>query len=187
MSPARLLPLSPVRTKGCEGGFRSAANLRAGLRDFAGRLCLGIALAALSATGMGCMVGPDYVRPVVEQPLYFKSQAASGEAPLMARDWWRLYGDPVLDQLIASAQASNQTLRQAVARVDQARALALVAVSFLSPTISLDPRFLRQRYSGNRDSTRTGQRQRRAVTINDWLIPLDLTYEIDVWGAFAAP
>jgi len=66
---------------------------------------------------MGCMVGPDYVRPVVEQPLHFNSQAASGEAPLMAREWWRLYGDPVLDQLIASAQASNQTLRQAVARV----------------------------------------------------------------------
>src|SRR5262249_28451549 len=93
-----------------------------------------------------------------------------------------LYGDPVLDQLIASAQASNQTLRQAVARVDQARALALVAVSFLSPTISLDPRFLRQRYSGNRDSTRTGQRQVRPVTINYWLIPIDLTYEIDVCG-----
>src|SRR5215813_14174659 len=28
--------------------------------DFVGRLCLGMALAALSATGMGCMVGPDY-------------------------------------------------------------------------------------------------------------------------------
>ena len=150
--------------------------------QFAGRVSLVTTLSAVSAMGIGCMVGPDYVRPVVEQPLYFNSQAASGEAPLMAREWWRLYGDPVLDQLIASAQASNQTLRQAVARVDQARALALVAVSFLSPTISLDPRFLRQRYSGNRDSTRTGQRQGRAVTINDWLIPLDLTYEIDVWG-----
>jgi outer membrane protein, multidrug efflux system len=161
-------------------GYRLRMTL--GLCHFAGRLSLVTTLSAVSALGIGCMVGPDFVRPVVEQPLYFKSQAASGEAPLMAREWWRLYGDPVLDQLIASAQASNQTLRQAVARVDQARALALVAVSFLSPTISLDPRFLRQRYSGNRDSTRTGQRQRRAVTINDWLIPLDLTYEIDVWG-----
>src|SRR5262249_17798128 len=108
-------------------------------KGIVGRLCLGMALAALSATGMGCMGGPDYVRPAVEQPLRFTSQAGSGEAPLIAREWWRLYSDPVLDQLIASAQASNQTLRQAVARVDQAGALALVAVSFLSPTISLDP------------------------------------------------
>ena len=82
-----------------------------------GRLCFLAALSAVSAMGIGCMVGPNYVRPAVEQPLNFKSQAASGEAPLMARDWWRLYGDPDLDQLIASAQASNQTVRQAVAQV----------------------------------------------------------------------
>ena len=145
-----------------------------------GRLCFLAALSAVSAMGIGCMVGPNYVRPAVEQPLNFKSQAASGEAPLMARDWWRLYGDPDLDQLIASAQASNQTVRQAVARVDEARALARVAGSFLYPTISLDPRFLRERNSGNRDSTITGRRVQKSTTINDWLVPLDLTYEIDV-------
>jgi multidrug efflux system outer membrane protein len=170
-----LLTLSNLKT-------RRVANPRLRLRQFVGRFCFVTALSALSAMGIGCMVGPNYVRPAVEQPLYFKSQAATGEAPLMARDWWRLYGEPELDQLIESAQASNQTLRQAVARVDQARALARVAGSFLYPTISLDPRFLRERYSGNRVSTRTGQRQGRAVTVNDWLVPLDLTYEIDVWG-----
>jgi multidrug efflux system outer membrane protein len=100
----------------------------------------------------------------------------------MAREWWRLYGEPELDELIESAHASNQTLRQAVARVDEARALARVAGSFLYPTISLDPRFLRERNSGNRDSTITGKRVQRATTINDWLVPVDLTYEIDVWG-----
>jgi len=141
-----------------------------------------LAVLSLSLLLAGCMVGPDYVRPVVEQPLYFKSQPASAETPLISKEWWQLYGDSDLDQLIASAHASNQTLRQAVARVDEARALASVAAGFLYPTISLDPRFLRQRYSGNRRSTRTGLRQARPVTINDWLVPLDLTYEIDVWG-----
>ena len=136
----------------------------------------------LSLLLAGCMVGPDYVRPVVEQPLHFKSQPASTEAPPVAKEWWQLYRDSDLDQLIASAQASNQTLRQAVARVDEARALARVAGSFLYPTISLDPRFIRERLSGNRDSTITGQRVLKGATINDWLIPLDLTYEIDVWG-----
>jgi len=136
----------------------------------------------LSLLLAGCTVGPDYVRPPVEQPLSFKSQPTSDEAPLIAPEWWQLYRDPELDQLIASAQASNQTLRQAVARVDQARALVRVAGSFLYPTISLDPRFIRERLSGNRDSTITGQRVLRGTTINDWLIPLDLTYEIDVWG-----
>ncbi len=170
-----MLTLSNLKT-------RRAANPRLRLRQFVGRVCFVTALVALSAMGIGCMVGPNYKRPAVEQPLYFKSQAASGEAPLMEREWWRLYGDADLDQLIATAQASNQTLRQAVARVDEARALARVAGSFLYPTISLDPRFRRERFSGNRDSTITGKRVQRDVTINDWLIPLDLTYEIDVWG-----
>src|SRR2546426_6880274 len=38
------------------------------------------------------------------------------------------------------------------------------------------------RTSGNRDSTITGRRVQQGVTVNDWLIPFDLTYELDVWG-----
>ena len=74
--------------------------------------------------------------------LGFKSQPASEAAPPIATEWWQLYRDPVLDQLIATATASNQTLQQAVARVDEARALARVAGSFLYPTISAQPQFL---------------------------------------------
>src|SRR5213080_2068671 len=142
-------------------------------------------LAALWAVwGMagGCMVGPNYTRPAVDQAAHFKSQADSEAAPAIAREWWQLYGDPELDRLIATASASNQTLRQAVARVDEARALARVAASFLFPTISTNPTFTHLRTSGNRDSTITGKRVQQGVTVNDWLIPFDLTYEIDVWG-----
>jgi outer membrane protein, multidrug efflux system len=128
------------------------------------------------------MVGPDYVRPAVEQPPHFRSQADNEAAPTIAKEWWRLYGDPELDQLIATASASNQPLRQAVARVDEARVLARVAGSYLYPTISLDPTYTRLTTSANRDSTRTGRRQGQVVTINDWFIPVNLTYEIDVWG-----
>ena len=128
------------------------------------------------------MVGPNYARPAVEQPAHFKSQADGDPAPPLAREWWQLYGDPELDRLIANASASNQTLRQAVARVDEARALARVAASFLFPTISTTPSFTRARFSGNRDSTITGRRVQQGVTINDWLIPVDLSYELDVWG-----
>ena len=128
------------------------------------------------------MVGPDYVRPSVEQPARFKSQAVSELGPPIPAEWWQLYREPELEGLIAAANESNQTLRQAVARVDEARALARVAGSYLYPTISNDPSFSRTRYSGNRASTLTGQRVQTGVTVNDWLIPIDLTYEIDVWG-----
>src|SRR5713226_8540899 len=140
------------------------------------------ALSTVSVMAGACMVGPDYVRPSVEQPARFKSQAVSELGPPIPEEWWRLYREPELDHLIASAGESNQTLRQAVARVDEARALARVAGSYLYPTISNNPSFSRTRYSGNRDSTLTGQKVAQGVTVNDWLIPFDLTYEIDVWG-----
>jgi multidrug efflux system outer membrane protein len=140
------------------------------------------ALLALSVTLAGCMVGPDYKRPPVVEPAGFKSPAASGDAALIAPEWWRLYREPELDRLVAMATESNQTLKQAVAAVDQARALARVARSFLYPTITADPTFTRERTSANRDSTFTGQPVGVSATFNDWLLPVDLTYEIDVWG-----
>jgi multidrug efflux system outer membrane protein len=143
------------------------------------------ALAAASLQLAGCMVGPHYVRPPVVQPAGFKAQAASEPAPPIApdiKDWWRLYSDPNLDQLIATATASNQTLKVAVGRVDEARALARIAASYLAPTISVNPSFSRARYSASRDSTVSGQRVQSGATVNDWLVPFDLTYEVDVWG-----
>jgi multidrug efflux system outer membrane protein len=139
-------------------------------------------LSTVSVMAGACMVGPDYVRPSVEQPARFKSQAISEVGPPISEEWWRLYREPELDRLIAIASESNQTLRQAVARVDEARALARVAGSYLYPTISNDPSFRRQRYSANRESTITGKKVAQGATVDDWLIPFDLTYEIDVWG-----
>ena len=155
------------------------------------------ALLLLSVLLPGCMVGPDYKRPPVVQPDRFKSsldparddpervegsQAATGDAPLIAPEWWRLYREPELDHLIATANESNQTLKQAVAAVDQARALARVAGSYRYPTISLNPSFARQRTSATRNNATTGQAVQGAATYNDWLVPVDLSYEIDVWG-----
>jgi multidrug efflux system outer membrane protein len=128
------------------------------------------------------MVGPNYKRAPVVEPDGFKSQATNEDAPPIAPEWWRLYREPELDRLIATANASNQTLQQAVAAVDQARALARVAASFLAPTITTNPTFTSERTSPNRSSVVTGLRLGRSATLNDWLVPIDLTYELDVWG-----
>src|SRR5258706_10726562 len=142
-------------------------------------LCGAFLTAAVTLTG--CAVGPKYARPAVEQPPSFKSPAPEGEQ-VLSEAWWQLYRDIQLDELIATANASNQTIRQAVARVDEARALARVAASFRYPTISLDPTVSRQRLSPNRPSTLTGAPVQTAATYNDWLVPFDLTYEADVFG-----
>jgi outer membrane protein, multidrug efflux system len=139
-------------------------------------------LLTLSVALAGCMVGPDYKQPPVTQPDGFKSQADGTPAPPIAPEWWRLYREAELDQLIATALASNQTLKQAVAAVDQARALARIAASNLAPTVTTSPTFTRERTSSNRKSIITGQPVGVSATFNDWLVPVDLTYQIDVFG-----
>src|SRR5258706_6001648 len=136
-----------------------------------------LALAALGVALPGCLVGPKYARPAIEQPTGFKSLAttqpttqATTQAATqpMPTDWWRMYRDPQLDELIASAHESNQTLRQAVARVDQARALAHVAASFQLPTVTADPNYTRTRTSANRASVITGKPVGISSVSNDW-------------------
>ena len=139
-------------------------------------------LTVLSVLAAGCMVGPAYKQPPVLQPDGFKSQEANADAPPIAPDWWRLYREPELDRLVVMANESNQALKQAVAAVDQARALARVAGSYRYPTLSLDPSVARQRTSATRDGNVTGQPVGSSATFNDWLVPVDLAYEIDVWG-----
>jgi multidrug efflux system outer membrane protein len=138
---------------------------------------------ALGATQPGCLVGPDYRAPDVARPPGFKGDVANAQPTTrpIPTAWWRLYDDPQLDRLVAAADAANQDIRQALGRVDQARAQARAAASFTLPTITLDPSYTRTRTSGNRASPVTGQRT-PAFTFNDWRIPFDLTYEVDVWG-----
>jgi outer membrane protein, multidrug efflux system len=146
---------------------------------------LAIALATLASASVlvgGCMVGPIYTRPPVPEPPQFKSDTTAGASRPIQANWWQLYGDSDLDRLIDTAHASSQTLQQAVARVDQSRALARVAGSYLFPTISADPRFSHTTYSENRKGTISGRSATSRVTLNDFLIPIDLSYEIDVWG-----
>jgi multidrug efflux system outer membrane protein len=127
----------------------------------------------------GCTLGPDYQRPEVKVPTAYREEAPWKEAtPADTLDkgaWWRIYGDPVLGGLQERALAANQDLKAAVARVDQARALARISETGLYPRLDLDPSVQRGRsaadLSGGVSVTRTTLR-----------LPLDLGYEIDLWG-----
>jgi NodT family efflux transporter outer membrane factor (OMF) lipoprotein len=85
-----------------------------------------LVFASLSALAVSaCAVGPDYVAPPPRSassgPFLSADRPALTPTPLPA-DWWRLYNDPVLDGLVADALAANTDLRQALARVERARA-----------------------------------------------------------------
>jgi multidrug efflux system outer membrane protein len=128
------------------------------------------------------MAGPRYVRPPIDPPPNFKSPAPAAGEGAASEEWWRLYRDADLDRLIEMATASNQTLRLAVARVDEARALVRVAAGYRYPTIAVDATVTRQRTSPNIVSPITGQPVGRTATFNHWMVPVDFSYEADVFG-----
>ena len=83
-------------------------------------------LAMASALALAaCAAGPDYVRPQTTASAaapFIGSSSALVTAAEPEGDWWRLYRDPVLDQLVADALAANTDIRVAVARLERARA-----------------------------------------------------------------
>src|SRR5258708_35961559 len=82
-----------------------------------------VALAAVGAVAPGCLVGPNYKRPLVEQPAAFKSLATTQSstqpttqyAPPISTAWWRVCPDPQLDQRIATTLDSTHNLLHSVA------------------------------------------------------------------------
>ena len=89
----------------------------------------------------GCMVGPDYVRPAIEVGVQFKetpgwklAQPQLAAAP--RTEWWLMYEDATLNQLMQQLNVANQNIAQAEARFRQAVALTQGARAPLLPALS---------------------------------------------------
>jgi len=127
-------------------------------------------------------VGTDYQQPTNAIPQTYKAaeygQWKIGEMldNVPKGNWWALFGDTNLDMLETQALQANQQLKAAIARVDQARAMARVARSEFLPSIDFNPSYQRERYSPN-EVPSFGN-----VTANAFSTPLDLSYEVDIWG-----
>src|SRR5262245_56473218 len=83
----------------------------------------------------GCAIGPNYQQPAVDAPSNFRFAASQSTNSFGDLPWWEVFKDPILLDLITAAVANNYDLRQAVARVEQARNLAVVARAPLFPEI----------------------------------------------------
>jgi hydrophobe/amphiphile efflux-1 (HAE1) family protein/NodT family efflux transporter outer membrane factor (OMF) lipoprotein len=127
-------------------------------------------------------VGPDYKQPTNSIPSNYKAVELGSWKEGQPLDhvpkgaWWETFGDEQLNELESQALQANQGLKAAVARVDQARATARVARSDLLPRLDLSPSYNRQRFSPNQEPSFG------PITANTYSTPLDLSYEIDLWG-----
>src|ERR1700684_3765614 len=84
-----------------------------------------LGVATLLALEASCMMGPKYKRPTVDVPQEYRAPApeqAAQASSLGNEQWWQVYQDPVLTQLIHTAIAQNYDVGIAAARVLEAQA-----------------------------------------------------------------
>ena len=126
-------------------------------------------------------VGPDYQRPALELPAHYPVPAAQ-EAPALAADWWKLYGDATLDRLVDTARGQNADLRLAAARVQEAEAVLREARAAFFPDVNAGYSHTRSRVSAAASpALPPGVPVQRA---NHQLLA-STSFEIDFWGRFA--
>lgn len=139
-------------------------------------------LAAFAALGLaGCSTLPPMQTPSIDAPAQFRhaegwSSAAPGDH-LPRGDWWRAFGDPVLDGLMARLDESTPTLAAALARYDRALAAARASRADLFPSVDLSGNASRERLSAGRP---IGPGQ--PITTNQYIFGIGLDYELDLWG-----
>jgi multidrug efflux system outer membrane protein len=121
-------------------------------------------------------VGPDYEAPQLELPDAWNQAALAGleEGEADLRTWWKVLGDPILDDLIERADGGNLDLIVAAARVRETRALRRVVVTDRLPTVDAAGGASRRRSS--RDLVPG------AEASSVYSIGADASWELDVWG-----
>jgi len=126
----------------------------------------------------GCAsLAPHYERPAPPVPAKFELDASAQARPAASLPWQDYFADARLQALIARALANNRDLRQAAARVAQARAALGIQQSERGPTVAAQAGAQRQRVPA--DLNLTG----RTLLGNDFQVGLGLaSWELDFWG-----
>ncbi|MCA9188795.1 MAG: TolC family protein [Pirellulaceae bacterium] len=135
----------------------------------------------------GAKVGPDYCRPVA--PVANHWIDVDDPRLVMQSDcnvhWWDVFGDPTLDQLIASAYQQNLSLRVAGMRVIEARAQRGAAAGNLFPqSQAFKGEYSRTQFSRTSFGSIGGIFPGFPRAVDGWSTGFDMSWEFDIWGRF---
>ena len=94
--------------------------------------------------------------------------------------WWTAFEESTLDDLEQQLSRSSPDLQAAVARLDQARAVALNARSEEFPTLDADASATRERSSAN--APLASLLGNKSSTYDDFVGDLSFAWEVDLFG-----
>ncbi len=148
-----------------------------------GVLRLGAAALAGGAALAGCSLAPRYQRPTMPTPPAAYKEAGewkvAAPADAVARGrWWSMFHDADLDGLEDQVTLRNQSLKAALARLEEARAQTRLARASWFPTITAQADATRGETSVYSSSYVPG----KSRTGNLFVLGGDLSYELDLFG-----
>ena len=133
----------------------------------------------------GCAGAPVYEKPAIDMPAMWQSSAPfqdalPGDAALKG-NWWEVFRDEQLNQLVQQTLSRNQSLAGAAARLEQARAQVTVSSAGLFPQAGLQAGVARQKTSANRPLSSYNS-SNQSVVQNNYQLGFAVNYEADLFG-----
>lgn len=138
----------------------------------------------------GCSaVGPDYEPPKMPVPRQWMETTKTGSHLASPDKWWKTFNDPVLDQLIGEAIASNLDVKLALERVKDARALRSATIAAGLPSLSAKSNVSRRFNNTSSPASQTGGTSSVGggfgignQLINIFQMGFDAQWELDFFG-----
>ena len=142
-----------------------------------------VVLFALAFLVSGCMVGPDFVKPeaqVEEGWLQQQHDSRIKSEPADFSEWWTVFNDPILDNLIEIASRQNLDLQNAGLRILEARAQLGIAIGSQYPQT--------QQIGGEANANQLSKNAPNTATLDkfyyNYQLGFDAAWEFDFWGRF---
>src|SRR5271169_6224017 len=139
------------------------------------RMSLVFATISASIAMTGCIVGPNYHRPVVQTPGVYRDLSEGPQAQAQAASfadlpWWQVFQDAQLQDLIRTALKENYDLQLAAERISAARAQVTITRSSLFPQVQANGNFV-----GGKDPVTQAKYNILALTA-------DAAFQVDLFG-----
>ena len=140
-----------------------------------------VALSVLALTACAT-VGPNFVSPTADlSPEWLEANAGFEATPEELVEWWRIFEDPILDNLIDIARRENNDIKIAGLRVLEAQAQLGVAIGGKYPQqqfVAADATALQS--SENNANTGGGG----DLVFTQYNLGAGVAWEIDFWGRY---
>lgn len=152
------------------------------------KMRLTLLAASVSALLGGCSLAPTYYTPDMKDvPAAYKEtgtwQTAQPADNQPRGDWWTLYGDTTLDQLVGKLDQANPNLAAALSHYDQAQAVEAEAQSYLLPTVNAVGFDTQNHAYFNQPKMVPGSVPGSPENYRTEFGGLNLNYELDLWGS----